>query len=107
MGYFCATDFLEQEYAMGNYAYEVTSTRKIAENVVKLVLDQNYKDNNATFARNLKTMKDYHLLNQQLIDLLHAIKQPRNEASRTLEQYCRRTLYTNSISAESGEYFQL
>ena len=35
MGYFRAADFLEQEYAMGNYASELTSARKIAENVVK------------------------------------------------------------------------
>lgn len=87
MGYFRAADFLEQEYAMGNYASELTSARKIAENVVKFVLDQNYMDNDATFAQNLKTVKYHHLLNQQLVDLLYAIKQPGNEASHTLEQY--------------------
>ena len=90
LSYFRAADFLEQEYAMGNYASELTSARKIAENVVKFVLDQNYMDNDATFAQNLKTVKYHHLLDQQLVDLLYAIKQPGNEASHTLEQYDKR-----------------
>ena len=87
MEYFHAADFLEREYAMGNYASELTSARKIAENIVKHVLDQHYMDNDSTFANNLKTVKIHHLLGQKIIDLLYAIKQPGNEASHTLKQY--------------------
>ncbi|MBT9261817.1 Eco57I restriction-modification methylase domain-containing protein [Lacticaseibacillus paracasei] len=88
--YFHTANFLEQQYAMGDYASELASARKIAENVVKYVLDQNYLSNDGTFAENLKVVKFHHLMDQNLISLLYGLKQPGNVAAHTLEQYTQK-----------------
>lgn len=87
LAYFQLAKSIEQEYAMGDYGSELASARRIAENIVKFVLDQNYLNNDDTFAQNLKTIKVHHLIDSRVLDLLYDIKKVGNEASHSLNQY--------------------
>lgn len=85
--FYQTANYLEQQYAMGDYSSELASTRKIAENIVKHVLNQNYSDNKRTFAENLTTIKAHRMLDKKIVDLLYSIKGPGNQASHELEQH--------------------
>ncbi|CAM3156164.1 Eco57I restriction-modification methylase domain-containing protein [Sporolactobacillus spathodeae] len=87
--YFPVAETAERQFASAEYASELTTARKIAENISKFVLDQNYMHDNETFSQNLLEIKHHNLLHTRILDLLYAIKRAGNSATHTLNQFSR------------------
>ncbi|PKX51885.1 restriction endonuclease [Lactiplantibacillus plantarum] len=85
--FFQSADLVESQYASKQYSAQLTTTRKIAENVTKEILDLAYMPNSGTFDQNLRLIKkeDLLLTDAEILDRLYHMKRLGNESTHELE----------------------
>lgn len=85
--YFPSAELAERQYASGQYSAELTTARKIAENVAKEILDQAYLGDAGTFDQNLRLIKSEGLLltHSVVLDNLYRLKKTGNQSTHELE----------------------
>ena len=81
----------EDLYAIGKFANEYESIRKIAENVARMILDLNYVSLNerSTFSDCLREIKYRHLAPQNILDIFYQLKSIGNNAAHSLHKYTK------------------
>lgn len=81
----------EDLYAIGKFANEYESIRKIAENVARMILDLNYVSINerSTFSDCLREIKYRHLVPQNILDIFYQLKSIGNSAAHSLHKYTK------------------
>lgn len=81
----------EDLYAIGKFANEYESIRKIAENVARMILDLNYVSlkERSTFSDCLREIKYRHLVPQNILDIFYQLKSIGNSAAHSLHKYTK------------------
>ncbi|MDD1383199.1 Eco57I restriction-modification methylase domain-containing protein [Limosilactobacillus reuteri] len=81
----------EDLYAIGKFANEYESIRKIAENVARMILDLNYVSLNerSTFSDCLREIKYRHLVPQNILAIFYQLKSIGNSAAHSLHKYTK------------------
>lgn len=91
--FFQSAELVESQYASNQYSAELTTARKIAENIAKDILDQAYLSNEGTFDQNLRKIKNEGLLptNSSTLNGLYRLKSSGNESTHELEGHINYT----------------
>ncbi|GEK29320.1 Eco57I restriction-modification methylase domain-containing protein [Furfurilactobacillus siliginis] len=87
----------EKLYASEQYAAELITIRKIAENVARSVLDFNFIEvpDHCSFNNCLKMLKEEKLIDdKKLIDIFYDLKRYGNDAAHTLDEFSREQALT-------------
>ncbi len=77
----------ENLYAAGEYASELISIRKIAENISSFILVQNRKQPANTFNQNLTILRKNNIIQRHILDIFYSMKQQGNKSAHTLESF--------------------